>query len=60
MDKIPGDRGSLERVLEEAQTFEDGLADFFVVEKSKHLKMALSIFFVEKSKHLKMALQTFV
>ncbi len=45
MDKVPGDRGSLERVLEEKQTFEDGLADFFFVEKSKRLKMALSIFF---------------
>ena len=45
VDKVPGDRGSLERVLEEKQTFEDGLADFFVVEKSKHLKMALSICF---------------
>ena len=59
MDKVPGDRGSLERVLEEKQTFEDGLADLFFVEKSKHLKMALRIFFVEKSKRLKMALQTF-
>ena len=30
------------------------LQTFVVVEKSKHLKMALSIFFVEKSKHLKL------
>ncbi len=45
MDKVPGDRGSLERVLEEKQTFEDGLADVFFVENSKHLNMALSMLF---------------
>ena len=34
VDKVPGDRGSLERVLEEKQTFEDGLADFFLLRKA--------------------------
>ena len=41
-------------VVEKSKHLKMALQTFVVVEKSKHLKMALSIFFVEKRKHLKL------